>query len=288
MLSGGPGHVLVLPFFFVSITLFAYVVIGSFDRVIRRYKDTYVKSVEMNLRTLVILFDSEDIFTLGIVLGAVGGLISFFLFGHNLIIAGIGAIVFFYLPKWYLRWARQKRTELLIQQLVDGLTLISNSLRAGQSMPQAFGLITEEMSVPISQEFGILLKEYDLGTPLERCLLNMADRIKSAELEMFVNSVVICSRAGGNVIETFENIASMIRERIRLEGKIQSMTAEGRSQGLVLTLMPVLLGLAFYWVDPTMIRLLFDTVPGKIVLFGIIALDLSAWFITRKIMDIDI
>ena len=288
MLSGGPGHVLVLPFFFVSITLFAYVVIGSFDRVIRRYKDTYVKSVEMNLRTLVILFDSEDIFTLGIVLGAVGGLISFFLFGYNLIIAGIVAVVFFYLPKGYLRWARQKRTELLVQQLVDGLTLISNSLRAGQSMPQAFSLLTEEMPAPISQEFGILLKEYDLGTPLERCLLNMADRIKSTELEMFVNSVVICSRAGGNVIETFENIASMIRERIRLEGKIQSMTAEGRSQGLVLTLMPVLLGLAFYWVDPTMIRLLFDTVPGKIVLFGIIALDLSAWFITRKIMDIDI
>ena len=288
MFFGDPDQILVLPFFFVSITLFAYVVISSFDRVIRRYKDTYVESVEMNLRTLVILFDSEDIFTLGIVLGAVAGLISFFLFGYSLIIAGIVAAAFFYVPKLYLRWARQKRTELLVQQLIDGLTLISNSLRAGQSMPQAFSLITEEMSAPISQEFGILLKEYGLGTPLERCLLNMANRIKSTELEMFVNSVVICSRAGGNVIETFENIAAMIRERIRLEGKIQSMTAEGRSQGLVLTLMPVLLGLAFYWVDPTMIRLLFVTAPGKIVLFGIIALDLLAWFITRKIMDIDI
>jgi tight adherence protein B len=273
---------------FFSFALIAYLVIGICDRVITRYKATYVQSVNMNLRTLFLLLRSEDIFALGVILGIGGGALAFILFSGSYIISGITAVFFFCLPTTYLRWARRKRNTMLVVQLVDGLSLISNAMRAGQSLPQAFRLVNEEMSEPISQEFGILIKEYDLGTPIERCLMNMSNRLMIDEVELFVNSVVICSSSGGNLTETFGNISSMIRERKRLEGKIQSLTAEGRTQGLVLTLMPVLIALAFYWLNPTMIRFLFDTTAGGVILFIIVALDLSAWFVTRRIMDIDI
>ena len=277
-----------IPFLVFSISILTYVFLNAFNRAVIRYKNIYIESVAMSLRDLFVLFNSEDIFAIGIVLGAGAGFLSFVLFGYSLTIAVIVAVAFFSLPRLYLRWARQKRIELFCEQLVDGLSLVSNSLRAGQSLPQAFGLMTKEMPAPISQEFGIVLKEYDLGVPIERCLVNMSDRVKSSELELFVSSILICSRTGGNLTETFDNISAMIRERVRLEGKIQSMTAEGRAQGLVLTLMPVLLGLAFFWIDPAMVRLLFDTTIGKGILFFVIALDVAAWFITRTIMDIDI
>lgn len=277
-----------IPFLVLSISILTYVLVSAFNRVIIRYKEAYVESVEMSLRDLFVMFNSEDIFAIGIVLGAGAGFFSFLLFGYNVVIAGIVAVAFFSLPRFYLRWAGRKRIELFCEQLVDGLTLVSNALRAGQSLPQAFGLMTKEMSAPISQEFGIVLKEYDLGVPIERCLVNMSSRVKSSELELFVNSILVCARMGGNFTETFDNISAMIRERMRLEGKIQSMTAEGRTQGLVLTLMPILLGLAFFWIDPAMVRLLFDTTIGKGILFLVIALDVAAWFITKKIMDIDI
>ena len=168
------------------------------------------------------------------------------------------------------------------------MTLISNALRAGQSLPQAFFLLVNEMPPPISQEFGILAKEYELGIPMENCLRNLANRVKNNELDLFVNSILICGQTGGNLTETFENITLVIRERIRLEGKIDSMTAEGRTQGMVLTLMPLFLGLAFYWIEPELMRLLFTTMVGKIILAIIIVLDVAAWFITKKIVAIDI
>ena len=133
-----------------------------------------------------------------------------------------------------------------------------------------------------------MTKEYELGIPIETCLRNLANRVKSNELELFVNSILICGQTGGNLTETFENITLVIRERIRLEGKIDSMTAEGRTQGMVLTLMPLFLGLAFYWIEPELIKLLFTTVAGKIILVLIIGLDVGAWFITKKIVNIDI
>lgn len=280
-------HPIIAFFFIISLTLLAYQAIVSTKQFMRRYKATYVESVDMSLKDLFLLFNPEDVFTISIMLAIVLGLLSYVLLG-NVLLAIALILIGFFLPKIYLAKTKKKRLELLGLQLVDGLTLISNALRAGQSLPQALSLLVKEMPPPISQEFGILTKEYELGIPIETCLSNLANRVKSNELELFVNSILICGQTGGNLTETFENITKVIRERIRLEGKIDSMTAEGRTQGMVLTLMPLFLGLAFYWIEPELIKLLFTTVPGKIILVLIIGLDVGAWFITKKIVNIDI
>ena len=280
-------HPIIAFFFIISLTLLAYQAIVSTKQFMRRYKATYVESVDMSLKDLFLLFNPEDVFTISIMLAIVLGLLSYVLLG-NVLLAIALILIGFFLPKIYLAKTKKKRLELLGLQLVDGLTLISNALRAGQSLPQALSLLVKEMPPPISQEFGILTKEYELGIPIETCLSNLANRVKSNELELFVNSILICGQTGGNLTETFENITKVIRERIRLEGKIDSMTAEGRTQGMVLTLMPLFLGLAFYWIEPELIKLLFTTVPGKIILVLTIGLDVGAWFITKKIVNIDI
>ena len=280
-------HPIIAFFFIISLTLLAYRAIVSTKQFMRRYKATYVESVDMSLKDLFLLFNPEDVFTISIILAIVIGLLSYVLLG-NVLLAIALILIGFFLPKVYLAKTKKKRLELLGLQLVDGLTLISNALRAGQSLPQALSLLVKEMPPPISQEFGILTKEYELGIPIETCLGNLANRVKSNELELFVNSILICGQTGGNLTETFENITMVIRERIRLEGKIDSMTAEGRTQGIVLTLMPLFLGLAFYWIEPELIKLLFTTLAGKIILVLIIGLDVGAWFITKKIVNIDI
>ena len=274
-------------FYIVSLGLLAYQATISIEQLIRRYKSAYVKSVGLSLKGLFLLFDPEDVFKVSIILAIVSGLLSYILFVNAILAFGC-LLAGFFLPTLFLMRATKKRLELLGIQLTDGLALVSNALRAGQSLPQAFSLLVTEMPAPISQEFGILTKEYELGTPIEKCLVNLANRVKNNELELFVNSILICGQTGGNLTETFDNIAMVIRERIRLEQKIDSMTAEGRTQGMVLTLMPLFLGVAFYWIDPGLIGLLFTTVLGRIILFLIVALDIGAWFITKKIVDIDI
>jgi tight adherence protein B len=274
-------------FFTISLSLLAYQAVVSIKQFMHKYKATYIESVELSLKDLFLLFNPEDVFTISITLAIVFGLLSYVLIG-NILLAITFMLMGFFLPKVYLSKTKKKRIELLGIQLVDGLTLISNALRAGQSLPQSLSLLVKEMPPPISQEFGILTKEYELGVPIETCLSNLANRVKSNELELFVNSILICGQTGGNLTETFDNITLVIRERIRLEGKIDSMTAEGRTQGMVLTLMPLFLGLAFYWIEPELIKLLFTTVVGNIILALVIGLDIGAWFITKKIVNIDI
>ena len=280
-------HPILASFFIISLSLLTYQAIVSLKYLMRSYKATYVESVNVSLKDLFLLFNPEDIFTISIILPVALGLLSYILLG-NFLLTVICAVIGFFMPTLYLRHAKKKRHELLGVQLIDGLILISNALRAGQSLPQAFSLLVNEMPPPISQEFGILAKEYELGIPMDNCLRNLVSRVKNNELDLFVNSLLICGQTGGNLTETFENITLVIRERIRLEGKIDSMTAEGRTQGMVLTLMPLFLGLAFYWIEPELMRLLFTTIAGKIIVAIIIALDVGAWFITKKIVAIDI
>ena len=273
--------------FIACFTLLIYQGLLGLRQLMQKYKASFVESVNINLRDLFLLLNPEEILGISIAIALVTTLFAITVLG-NVMLAVTCAIGSFFLPRIYLNYARKKRLALFGLQLIDGFTLVSNALRAGQSLPQAFSLLVTEMSPPISQEFGILTKEYELGIPMESCLQNMASRIKSVELQLFVNSILICGQTGGNLTETFDNITAVIRERIRLEGKIDSMTAEGRTQGLVLTLMPLFLGLAFYWVEPELIKVLFTTMVGRILLFFIVVLDLGAWFLTKKIVDIDV
>lgn len=280
-------HPIVTILFVLSLSILSYQVLTILQQLIHRYRASYIDSVSVSLKDLFLLFDPKDVLKTSLILGIFLALITYIFIG-NILISILLAAIGFFVPKIYLSHVKKKRLETFGIQLIDGLSLISNALRAGQSLPQAFSLLVAEMPPPISQEFGILVKEYELGVPINTCLENISKRVKSKELELFVNSILVCGQTGGNLTETFDNIAMIIRERIRLEGKIDSMTSEGRSQGMVLTLMPLALGLAFYWIQPELMGALFTTIPGRVILLLIIVLDALAWYLTKKIIDIDI
>ena len=280
-------HPIVTILFVLSLSILSYQVLTILQQLIHRYRASYIDSVSVSLKDLFLLFDPKDVLKTSLILGIFLALITYIFIG-NILISILLAAIGFFVPKIYLSHVKKKRLETFGIQLIDGLSLISNALRAGQSLPQAFSVLVAEMPPPISQEFGILVKEYELGVPINTCLENISKRVKSKELELFVNSILVCGQTGGNLTETFDNIAMIIRERIRLEGKIDSMTSEGRSQGMVLTLMPLALGLAFYWIQPELMGALFTTIPGRVILLLIIVLDALAWYLTKKIIDIDI
>ena len=134
-------------FFIISLTLLAYQAIVSTKQFMRRYKATYVESVDMSLKDLFLLFNPEDVFTISIMLAIVLGLLSYVLL-ENLLLAIAFTLIGFFLPKIYLAKTKKKRLELFGLQLVDGLTLISNALRAGQSLPQSLSLLVKKCRPP--------------------------------------------------------------------------------------------------------------------------------------------
>lgn len=223
---------------------------------------------------------------LGILVFLVVGIFGNWIIG--VILGLIMSFIGFKAPKLIVDYLVDKRIKAYSMQMVDALQLLSNGIRAGLSVPQAIGMIVEEMPAPISQEFNILLQQNRIGMPLEECFENLAKRVPLEDNDMFVSSINILRETGGNLAETFDTIVEVIRERVRLQQKVDTFTAQGMFQGMTIGAMPYALGLIYYVQDPASMTPLFTTIIGFIMLFLAVALDLAGIYVIMKIVKIKI
>jgi tight adherence protein B len=173
-------------------------------------------------------------------------------------------------------------------QLVDSLVGMSSALKAGFSILQAFETIVKQNLNPISQEFSLFLQQVRVGVKFEDALHNMEDRVGSEDLQLMNQSIEIARLTGGNLTEVFEKIASTIRERMRIQQRIRSLTAQGRLQGIVVGLMPVALLFLMTMVDAKMMMAFFASKIGIGMIVMAALLVLGGALIIRKIVDIRI
>lgn len=191
-------------------------------------------------------------------------------------------------PRMIVDFLVEKRIKAYSLQMVDALQLLSNGIRAGLSVPQSIGMIVDEMPAPISQEFNVLLQQNRIGMPLEECFENLAARVPLEDNDMFVSSMNILRETGGNLAETFDTIVEVIRERVRLQQKVDTYTAQGMFQGMTIGAMPYLLGLVYYLQDPKSMTPLFTTPLGLIMLVVAVGFDLAGIYVIMKIVKIKI
>jgi tight adherence protein B len=203
-------------------------------------------------------------------------------------LAIIATVIGWKVPKPIVDHMYRKRCTTFVLQMVDGLNLMSNGLKSGLSVVQALGLVTQEMSNPIQQEFNLVLSENKVGVSLEEAFNNLAKRIKSDDVEMFVTSINILKETGGNLAETFDTIVTTIRERIKVEKKIAAMVAQGFYQGMFVMAIPPILAVVFYQSDPEFMMPLFTTPLGWVIIMVILGLEVLAFFVIMKIIKIDV
>ena len=205
------------------------------------------------------------------------------------IVLGLGtAIGGWKAPKPLVDFIYKRRVKKFVLQMVDGLSLMSNGLKSGLSVVQSLGLVRQEMPNPIQQEFTLILNQNKVGVSLEDAFSNLAKRIKSDDVEMFVTSVNILKETGGNLAETFDTIVTTIRERIKVENKIAALTAQGFYQGVFVMAIPPILGFVFYQSDPEFMKPLFQTTIGWAIILTIILLEALGFFVIMKVIDIDV
>lgn len=144
------------------------------------------------------------------------------------------------LPRTFLKSRRNHYLLCFEAQMPEGATLVSNSLRAGLSVPQAFNEIAEKMEAPASPEFGRLSREVRLGTPTDRAMMRMLERLPSDELRLMFTTIIIQRRAGGNLVHALQVMSEAISARFKLKDEVQTMTAESRFTGLILVIMPLI------------------------------------------------
>lgn len=200
----------------------------------------------------------------------------------------LAAVAGWKLPKPIVNYFYKKRVEKLVNQMVDGLSLMSNGLKSGLSVVQSLGLVTQEMTNPIQQEFNLILSQNKLGVPLEEAFLNFSKRVESDDVEMFVTAINILKETGGNLSETFDTIVNTIRERIKVENKISALTAQGYYQGMFVMAIPPLLGIVLYQNDPEFMKPLFTTPVGWAVLLLILILEVVGFIVIMKVTKIEV
>jgi tight adherence protein B len=211
----------------------------------------------------------------------------------------IALVLFFavgaYFPRWYLKNRQAKRVKAFGAQLPDTITLLANSLRAGSSFLQGIELVTREARPPISEEFGRVVREMSLGVALQPALNNLARRVASEDLELMVTAINIQSQVGGNLATVLDSIAFTIRERIRIQGEIQTLTAMQRYSGYVITLLPVGLAGLLFLISPSYMTAMVNKppelfgLPMGIVFFiiGLISMGIG-YLLIRRIVDIKV
>jgi tight adherence protein B len=217
------------------------------------------------------------------VMAALGFLVNFSVF-FAIVFGLLGLLV----PRWAISYLRNRRFRQINAQLGEALTLVSSSLRSGLSLPQGVELVVQEMEPPIAEEFAIVIKENRLGLAFDEALSNLAERVPTPDLDMVVTAIVTIRETGANLAEVFDVIAHTVRERKKVEGKIQAMTAEGMTQGMLMCAVPPILIIAFYFLDPTLVEPLFTTVLGILMLLVIVAMDAMGMWMILNTVKIDV
>jgi tight adherence protein B len=203
-----------------------------------------------------------------------------------LVFAPFGIPIGFRLPRKLVQMLWNWRIERFEDQLLDALAFMSNGLRSGLSLVQTMEMVVEELANPISEEFGLVLSEQRVGVPFEEALLNLERRIGSEDVQILVTSINILRQSGGNLSETFQTISYTIRERKKVKGKIKTMTAQGISQAVIITVMPFALGGILWAFDHELMARMWSTWLGWVLIFVLLFLQTVGALIMRKIVMI--
>lgn len=202
--------------------------------------------------------------------------------GIGLLLFTLGALF----PRFYLQRAQKQKYSQFNNQLADALLIIANSLRAGFSLLQAMDMVSQEMPEPISSEFRYTLREMTYGTATETALQHLSDRVGSADLDLLVTAILIQRQVGGNLSEVLQNIHETIQDRLRIYKEIRTLTAQGRTSGYLIAMLPFGIALLLLVINPAYIGVLVTRPIGWALIGGGLFSQFLGFLVIRRIIAI--
>jgi tight adherence protein B len=200
----------------------------------------------------------------------------------------VGAFLGYFVPRFWVGRRIGGRLSAFNKQLADTITLLSNSLRAGSSFLQSIELVSRETPDPMGEEMGRVVREVNLGLGMEEALSNLVRRIRSDDLDLMVTAIGVQQQVGGNLAEILDTIAFTIRERVRIKGEINTLTAQGRMSGYLVAFLPIGIAVVLNMINPAFMAPLFSQTLGQILLgVGGVMMTIG-FFAIQKIVDIKV
>jgi tight adherence protein B len=240
------------------------------------------------------LLDQADVkmkvgtFFLTVVVLVAFGLLAGIVLHKGMVIGLLLAVILGASPFIYLSSKKSTRFRKFTEQFPDTLDMIARSLRAGHSFTSAMLVVSQEMPDPVAKVFRIAHDEQNLGLSLSESLSNMTERINSLDLSFFVTAVNIQRETGGNLAEILEKLGITIRERFKILGQLRVYTAQGRLSGYILAVMPLVLAVIIWVINPDYLMTLVQNKIGLYMIAMAVFLQIVGLFVIKKIIKIQI
>lgn len=281
------GLTLVVGAFFVCALMLSWMLLRFGTRWFSRRQQGQASAAKLHLEGMFIFTDADRILYLNIGVLIALPVVAWIVSG-NIVIVGLCVVLAFFAPRYVLRYIAYRRLRQFEMQLPDALNMITGALRAGASLPIALESVANESQPPVSQEFALLLREMKLGTDFGVALQNLERRVPLQDLQMVTAGMALAREVGANLAETLESIAHTIRAKLQLEGKIRSLTAQGKMQGLVMSGLPIFLILILRVMEPEAMAPLFSEWYGWCTLAVILVAVTIGYHFISKITSIDV
>jgi tight adherence protein B len=233
-----------------------------------------------------VTFGAGEFLLLSVLIVAVGGVAGGYLLGPLGTV--VGAMVIALVIPAVIVGRQQARIKKFEEQLPEALDVIVNALKAGYSLQAGMRFVGEELPQPLGPEFARFHDEQRLGVDIREALGNLQRRVTTADMGMLVTSMLVQRETGGNLAEILTGLASLIRERMALRGRIDTLTAEPKLSAVVLTLLPIALFLGIRVINPEYLSPLLETRPGHLMLAYSAASIVVGFLFMRKIAAIDL
>lgn len=275
----------------------AWCLLSSFSDSAAAAADSYEDDLSRKLEAMFLFVPARRIVELGWMAAGVVFLVAMLPFCRLeppwVLPVGLGvslalAIGAFFLPRVVVNVLRARRLERFDLQLLEALPMMSNALRAGFSINQAFESVAEGMDAPMRQEISLFLQQLRVGVSFTEALEALDRRVGSEDLTLVCTAIDIARRSGGNLTEIFDSIAETIRARLRIHQHVRTLTAQGRLQGLVIGAMPFLLGIGMAIFKPSLMLPFACSLAGAATLLAVAVMVALGGLLIRKIVTIDV
>lgn len=270
---------------FCAAGVLAWIAQGWFIDAFARYREAFRDQTDVRLAEVFLFLDGRQLWVLNLLVCAIVALMVGVLSGQWVLALGSGVCTLG-LPAWLVQRARARRWARFDAQLPDLLLALAGALRAGSGVQSALRQVVVQFPAPLSQEFGLLLREQRMGVAFDEALAQLARRLPTDSTRLVVSALTIALHNGGNLAETLERIALTLRARLHLLGRIDALTSQGRMQAWVMAALPLLLAVVLYQLEPEAMSQLWGSVLGWVVIGVIVLLEGAGLFMIRRIVNI--
>lgn|SRR3989338_2885532 len=272
---------------FISLYLFLQPAYPHIEEYLKFWHKRRTEKITPKLEKIFIDLPYKKLLLIDILSPLFSGLLAYLLTKTSWV-ALIAAVAGLVIPNIVLVRLEAIRRRKFTDQLVDGLMLLSGSLKAGLSLLQAFEALIEEMPAPISQEFSLVVRQNRMGIPLEECLAKLKERMSCEELNMTITAILVARETGGDLTAIFSNLVINIRERSRILGKVRALCTQSKLQGNIMMLLPIVFTYSVYKLDPNFLSVLMNDEQGRMLLMYAVVSEIIGIFLISRMSKVNI